>query len=108
MNKPNKKVNGYILVYAPTHPFCNKDGYVAEHRLTAELLLGRFLLKQEVIHHIDFNKTNNDIRNLMLFPSNKEHMSFHRKMQQFGMTRPIQRQINQRWVGLIQENLDNV
>ena len=99
MNKKGgrRKHNGYILVYCPDHPNKTKCGYVAEHRLIMEKKIGRYLTKEENVHHIDFNKSNNDINNLMLFPTNKEHMSFHQKIKQFGLTRPILRQIEKRW-----------
>ena len=47
------------------------------HRVVAEEMLGRPLAKGEVVHHIDENKQNNDPSNLMVFPSQVEHMRFH-------------------------------
>lgn len=41
--------------------------------------LGRYLLPNEIVHHIDENKLNNNIENLKLFNSMAEHMSFHMK-----------------------------
>jgi len=87
----------YILIFNPEHPQSNSKGYVAEHRLVVEEKLGRYLKSKEVVHHIDKNPKNNDIDNLMLFESNAKHQSFHRKIQQFGITNPIRRQIEQRW-----------
>lgn len=69
---------GYILIYTPNHPNHNNQGYVKEHRLVMEQHIGRFLKKQEVVHHIDHNKINNDISNLMLFDNNREHMIYDR------------------------------
>lgn len=92
-----RKHNGYILIYCPKHPTATKCGYVLEHRLIVEKKIGRYLKKEENVHHIDFNKSNNDIDNLMLFPTTKAHMSFHQKIKQFGMTNPILRQIKERW-----------
>ncbi|MCH8872064.1 HNH endonuclease [candidate division KSB1 bacterium] len=59
--------------------------------------------KGECIHHIDFNKKNNKIENLMLFKSNSAHQKFHIKIRQFGITNPILRQIKNRWDGLLSE-----
>jgi len=69
---------GYRLVRFLTHPFKDNRGYVREHRLVMEKHLGRHLTKEEVIHHIDGNKKNNDIKNLMLFINHSEHMRYER------------------------------
>lgn len=68
---------GYILVYCPTHHLANKHGFVLEHRLVAEQKYGREIKKDEVVHHIDGNKTNNSIDNLVIV-SRAEHMEIHR------------------------------
>ena len=47
------------------------------HRVVAEQILGRPLLKGEVVHHIDGNKRNNHPDNLMVFPSQAEHARWH-------------------------------
>ena len=47
------------------------------HRVVAEQMLGRPLLKGEVVHHIDGNKRNNHPDNLMVFPSQSEHVRWH-------------------------------
>lgn len=49
------------------------------HRIVAERMLGRELRPGEVVHHIDGNKRNNDPKNLMVFPSQKEHAEWHKK-----------------------------
>ena len=48
-----------------------------EHRVVAERMLGRKLKKNEVVHHIDLNKQNNDEKNLVVLPSNLEHSHLH-------------------------------
>jgi len=50
-----------------------KDGYVMEHRLLVAQQLDRPLLRTEIVHHIDHNPTNNNLNNLILFSTNKEH-----------------------------------
>jgi len=55
---------GYVLLYRPNHPCCNRLGYVYEHRLVVEERLGRFLRADEVVHHKDGDKQNNTAENL--------------------------------------------
>lgn len=50
-----------------------KDGYVMEHRLFVAQAIGRPLLRVEVVHHKDHNPANNDLSNLQLFASNRDH-----------------------------------
>lgn len=72
--------DGYVLVSAPIeHPYARvrKDrhtGIIYEHRLLMESKLGRFLLPNEVVDHIDGLRLHNDIDNLRLFSSNSEHL----------------------------------
>lgn len=63
---PRHVSNGYFLVKCPLHPMAQKSGYVPLHRLMMENELGRFLTKAEVVHHIDGERTNNNIENLQL------------------------------------------
>jgi hypothetical protein len=74
--------NGYIYLFCPNHPNARVQGYVAEHRLVMEAKIGRFLENNEVVHHIDQNKKNNNIGNLMLFPSSELHSKFHRNLKE--------------------------
>jgi len=67
----------YILIYKPEHPFTKKNHYIFEHRLAMEKFLGRYLTKEEVVHHINEIKDDNQIQNLMLFATQSEHMKFH-------------------------------
>ena len=50
----------YLMTKAPEHPKANLSGHVPTHILIVEERLGRPLAKNEVVHHCDFNKTNND------------------------------------------------
>jgi hypothetical protein len=53
-----------------------KDGYVMEHRLFVARAMGRPLTRQEVVHHVNRNPTDNALVNLMLFASNRDHKLF--------------------------------
>ena len=67
--------HGYILVKSLDHPRRTAAGYVREHRLVMERVLGRYLLPTEVVDHIDGNPANNDPANLRVFASNREHLA---------------------------------
>ena len=75
-----KHTSGYIKIQFPQHPYADSQGYVFEHRLVMEKHLGRYLKPEEIIHHIDFNKANNKINNLYLFPSNSAHRKYHEQL----------------------------
>ena len=71
---------GYVLIYSPKHPRCDKNRYVSEHRLVMEKHLGRYLTQEEVIHHINGIKDDNRIKNLMLFENFNKHFSYHKEI----------------------------
>ena len=76
--KGGKRIDkGYSLVWAKYHPYCNATGYIQEHRLVVEKVIGRYLDKKEIVHHINRNKLDNRPENLYLFPSNSAHRKFH-------------------------------
>lgn len=72
-----KLQTGYIAIYFPGHPQ-SKDGYILEHRLVMEGIIGRHLNKGECVHHINGIKDDNRKENLLLM-TDKEHRSLHMK-----------------------------
>ena len=72
--------NGYWVRFVPDHPNATAKGVMLEHRLVMEEKLGRYLTREEVVHHIDFDKLNNHPDNLMLFPDQGSHIRFHAKL----------------------------
>jgi hypothetical protein len=73
-------VDGYVLVTAPAnHPSARKrtnrnNWSIPEHRLVMEQKLGRYLLPEEVVDHIDGLTLHNLPDNLRLFVRNGEHL----------------------------------
>lgn len=65
--------DGYILIYSPSHPYANSRGCVLEHRLVVEKRIGRFLVPQEQVHHVNGIKDDNRDENLELMGSAGEH-----------------------------------
>ena len=62
-----------------------KGKKIDEHRYIMEQILGRKLTKDEVVHHIDGNKLNNDPSNLQVM-SRAEHTRLHSKMGSYAFT----------------------
>jgi hypothetical protein len=70
------RYNGYDMIHCPSHPN-SRNGYIPEHHLTIEKIIGRFLKQGEVVHHINGNKLDNRTENLMYFSNESEHQKFH-------------------------------
>jgi flagellar basal body rod protein FlgC len=70
------KKNGYWCVKADGHPRAYEKGYYYEHILVMEQYLGRRLKKNEVVHHRDGNKLNNNLVNLEL-KTRSQHTKYH-------------------------------
>jgi hypothetical protein len=70
--------NGYILIKDADNPNADVRGYVYEHRMVAQKILGRPLLHEEIVHHKDGNKLNNSPENIEIVVGNFEHYFLHR------------------------------
>lgn len=64
--------NGYVQINVSMK-------WIFEHRLIMENKLGRCLNEEESIHHLNRNRKDNRIENLMLFPSHKEHIKYEKE-----------------------------
>lgn len=78
-----KRADGYIAVYFPDHPQSNSEGYIMEHDLVMECIIGRHLKSEECVHHINFIRHDNRKENLRLM-TKSEHMSLHSKLRHFN------------------------
>lgn len=67
--------NGYVLVLMHEHPHCHVNGYILEHRVIMESMLGRYLLPTESVHHKNEVKGDNRPENLQLYSSLAKHLS---------------------------------
>ncbi len=67
--------NGYIVIRKPKHPD-SRHGYVFKHRLVMEKQMGRYFLPHERVHHINGNRLDNRVENLIVLTSRK-HTTMH-------------------------------
>lgn len=76
-------VDGYQFIYLPKHHLAQpSNGSVPLHRLIAEeYILKRTIKSEEVVHHKDFNKSNNNVKNLMVFESDEDHAAYHKAIE---------------------------
>lgn len=70
-------INGYKEILPGEYDIPKANGMVYEHRSVAANKLQRTLLKTEVVHHIDEDRSNNDPDNLMVFRSKSDHTAHH-------------------------------
>ena len=60
------------------------DKKVFTHREKIEQQIGRKLTSEEIVHHIDGDKSNDDLENLYLCRDNTEHQQLHDQLQKLS------------------------
>lgn len=69
-----KDANGYVRLYDEKPGPANWNQFYYEHRKVIEDTLKRKLLREEVIHHIDHNRSNNTPDNLKVITDKSKHV----------------------------------
>lgn len=87
------RTHGYVFIRNTIHSR-SVNGYVREHILVVEKMIGRPLKyygkhdsKNETIHHIDFDKTNNKPENLYVTIGDKGHRLIEKSL--FNLVKPL-------------------
>jgi len=81
----NPNWNGGIVLKKGYVRVRKDGGYLRQHRFIVSEYIDRKLNKHERIHHIDGNKTNNEINNLYIFRNNYSHIKYHNFLKRHGM-----------------------
>lgn len=78
-NVIGRKINnqGYVLLKIPTHPYSMSNGYIFEHRVVFEIIIGKYLGNDVVIHHLNEVKNDNRFGNLSLMERGEHTRKHH-------------------------------
>lgn len=74
--------DGYVYIWNT-----DKQKYEREHRVVMSKHIGRELTNDEDVHHVNFNKSDNRIENLMLL-SKREHSLLHDNLGHYNLAKP--------------------
>lgn len=64
--------------------YIDYDKKIFTHREKIEKVIGRPLLSKEIVHHLDGDKSNDDINNLWLCKDNTEHQMLHDELEKLA------------------------
>jgi hypothetical protein len=78
---------GRAFVYRPSHPAATRGGCIPRARAVVEDTLGRILAEEEVVHHINIDRSDDHSDNLYVFTNQSEHMTFHERVKRLGIRR---------------------
>ncbi len=67
--REHRNKDGYVRVYVPGDPHAQSDGWALEHRVVMATVLGRPLLPEETVHHVNGDRTCNTADNLEVWSS---------------------------------------
>lgn len=76
MDWKKDKTLGYVYTLDKSSPYANSQGKVYQHIYVMCEHIGRTLEHNECVHHIDRDRSNNNLCNLMLL-TNREHAKLH-------------------------------
>jgi hypothetical protein len=93
----NKHPCGYLKELAKGHPHADRNGYVMQHRLVMERVLGRKLLPKERVHHKNGVRNDNRPENLELWSVDHKDPAGVRLLDQirdmWGRLSPVERAV---------------
>ena len=72
--------HGYVRIYMPDHPSSNSRGYIFEHVLIVETVLGKQLPHGAKIHHVNERRNDNRNSNMVACEGNAYHKLLHQKL----------------------------
>lgn len=75
-SRKDSNKNGYIRVWMPEHHRAIR-GYAMRHNIIAEQTLGRELLPNEIVHHINEKRNDDRADNYIIMPNHTAHVRFH-------------------------------